>query len=223
MWEAGEILQGVSRDAIKTIESEFGIKSKKEVSLKTSVKTWSVPSSSSSSTDVNYTIKKALLSATTSPYLRAVVVLLETKETKEALFIEMDEHPLSATEKVAALLHSKEQMKAIKELGATHTMEASWLTRLIFEIVQEKQATNIHIINIHHDYIRSFYEVPIDSSPVIWEVMENDFHEQTKVISILEKGGVDEEVEQQRSRGNKDGNDDTTGLLEDSKRERGTF
>lgn len=180
-------MQGEKRDAIKKLEKEFGVKEKKKISKSVIVKNWSVENEDFNTSDIDYTVREALLSMTTSPFLRAVLLLFETKETINATFIEMEEHPLSTNEKVGALMKSRSRMSSIKEVGSTHMINTNGLSKFIFDLLREKKAANVHVVNIHHDYIRSFYEVPIRREELIYHLLHNDHDDKVTVIRTVKE------------------------------------
>lgn len=176
------------RKILKNLQGEFGVKVKKEISKETIMTSWKTTSKNTPITDINYSIKEAMLSATTSPYLRAVIVIMEAEDTKKITFYEMEEHALTNRQRIGALLNSEKKMVALREIGVTHSMNSSWISKLVFDQARDMNATNVHIINVHHDYIRSFYLTPIKTEDLIWEILYNDHHERKKVIRTVRGG-----------------------------------
>lgn len=182
---------GINEKAIQQIQKEFGIKEKKRMSEKNLLTRYRIESGDAASQDVQYIIKQASASATLSPFLRAVVVFMEGDGFQEVSFIEMDEYKLSKNEKKAIFAHSSEQMRGIKEMNATHFMDASWISKYLFEEVRRLHATNIHIVNIHHDYIRAFYQSPISPNGLLFHLLDKDFESSEEVIRVVKGGCLD--------------------------------
>ena len=202
--------------AIRQLEKEFGLSKKKIASTSTLVTHWSIPSNEWSQTDIGHVVRDAILSATTSPFLRAIAVIVETEFTKEVKFFEMEEDELSAKEKVGALLCANEKIKALKELGTTHVLKASSITPSIFSFIKESKAKNAHILNIHHDYIRSFFDTPIDTSELIWNILEKGIEPRVMVIRNLREEDQHLPKNKRANGGNEIGNGDTSGILENT-------
>lgn len=180
----------VKSEYLKTIENEFGIKQIKKVMFSLSSKVYVAPSEVYTPSDVSMIIKEASLSAVTSPHLLAIFVLMETNRKKELMIIESEENEMSKEEKIGVLLNANKKMFGTKEVGITHQIDSTNIASYLFSYAKDNDIQNIHIVNVHHDYIRSFYQHPISTSNFIWNIMENGSFNHKRVIrKTTEKGG----------------------------------
>lgn len=132
-------------------------------------------------TDKNV-LRQATLSATVSPFLRAVMLIGESDSHYYLSVLESSEEKLNTVEIAGALINLDNDTLPIKEEGITFYIKPKSLTSLLSKEIKLLNLKNISLANIHHDYVRYFCGEGILEEVMVFHLLDNDFERLDQVI-----------------------------------------
>lgn len=127
-------------------------------------------------------LRDATLSASVSPFLRAVLLLGESDSHYFLFVLEPSEEKLHPRELAGALVHFDTPALAIKEQGVNYYFKPKGLTTMLTKEAELMNLKNISLANIHHDYVRYFGGGRILEEVITFHLLHNDFTRSEKVI-----------------------------------------